>query len=181
MPATRDYLFGYDGFLYLGAQKLDKDAGTPITPFTSGMWLPANEFDFIGDLSAGGNTQEVDITTRQTARTGRTASVDTLESGTATYTIQKRLLTNDRMMTLVQAKSNKTPLAFLILCDQLTEPGSWGYAGNYTITFSDGQPVQGVQTLDVTMKLADNSYNVCVNGAGALIELPATGSLPSGA
>lgn len=165
-----DFLTGASGRLYIGANLLD--AGT-VEFWDPGQWPLANELAYVGDVTVGGSPVEVDTSTRQTVRTGFTSSTEIAQAGEITFAIQSRLITDDLMRKLAYARKERTQLALLALTGLATVEGNWGNCGNFTINFSNGQPVQGIQTLDLTAKLANESYVVEVDNLGALIEMAA--------
>lgn len=165
-----DFITGGNGYLYIGNALLELGV---VGINTVGQWPDANELAYVGDVTIGGNPVEVDTTTRQTIRTGFTSSTEIAQQGEITLSIQARLVTDDLMRTLAYARKERTQLALLALTEKKDVEGAWGNAGNFTINFSVSQPVQGIQTLDLTAKLANESYVVEVDATQNIIELAA--------
>lgn len=137
-------LFGKDAVLYWSTVLLD-DSNTA----DSATWV---EQDNIGDLTDTFTPTDVDITTRATAKLGWEATATVLKAGEIRFNMQVKH--SDTFVTaIIDAFLNSTPIALMDLTAASTVEGAFGLASNFSVSWSAGKPVKGVQTMDVTLKV----------------------------
>ena len=166
-------LFGYQGHLYISP------VGHPVlvssTDYITVAW---EEMVKIGDEDLGADFEEVDTTTRDTARAGFASKVNTLKTGGISWTAQLRTLLNDTdgnlLRRLMYAAEFKQLIALLSLSEALDEPGAFGVTGNWFINYSITRTVKGLQELKFTANLQEFSKLVNVTNAEVLADFTNT-------
>jgi len=163
------FKLGHQGYLYWGNAPLDP--GT-VDVDTAGQWTTGDAFELemiSGDVATGGSPVEVDTTTMATMRQAKTGSIEVATSGEISFDIQVDLLSVTAIRTIVEANRDKTTMSLLYLIGELTENGAWGTAANYTLSFDQNRPLQGVQTMQMRFKLLDNLQWVEISGGVPII------------
>ena len=160
-------LFGYQGHLYISPT-----ANPILLDDNDYIGLAWEEMVKIGDEDLGADFEEVDTTTRDTARAGFASKVNTLKTGGISWTAQLRTLLNDTdgnlLRRLMFASESKALIALLSLSESKTTPGAFGVTGNWLINYQITRSVKGLQELKFTANLQEFSQLVNVTGAGAL-------------
>lgn len=171
-----NFQFGFEHYLYLGMTNTDPDGGgpllatpqpqaltqrppgsTPAVHFNNASW---QEYSNVRTVTVGGNTNSVDITTRDEARSGFSTEVDVTTSGEMTFEVRYKPTDNagapqDLIFeALLKAWLGKKEIAAVDLDKPLTSPGAQGLVGNWTVTFSNQKEVQGVVLANLTLKLS---------------------------
>ena len=162
-------LFGYQGHLYISP--VDHAVLVSATDYITVVW---EEMVKIGDEDLGADFEEVDTTTRDTARAGFASKVNTLKTGGISWTAQLRTLLDDTdgnlLRRLMYAAEFKELIALLSLSESKTTPGAFGVTGNWFVNYSITRTVKGLQELKFTANLQEFSKLVNVTGAGALAD-----------
>jgi hypothetical protein len=139
-------LFGKDATSYYSTTALDGSTNTADTV----TW---GEVTNIQDENDNFTAEEVDITTRATAKLGWSATATTIKNGEVTFTVLM-----ERGDTLVKALMtaflNATPITMMFLTgDKTSGTDNFGLAANWSVSMTFPKPVKGVQTADVTLKV----------------------------
>lgn len=193
MPSN--FQFGYEHYLYLGIQKDTNDAFNPkalnsrpgdASPdihynggafslgtsgvASTGLWL---EYANVRTVNVGGNSNSVDITTRDEARSGFSSEVDATTTGEMTF--EARYKPTDASgapvdliyEALLKAWLTKKEIAAIDLDKPLGQAGAQGLVANWTVTFGQQKEVQGVVITNVTMKLSSFPNYIRAGSASA--------------
>lgn len=138
-------LFGKDAVAYYSETALDGDSNTADTV----TW---EEFDNLQDETDNFTSEEVDITTRATAKLGWSATATTIKNGEVTFTILME--SGDTLVdALMAAFLASTPITMMFLSAAEDVAGAFGLAANWSVSMTFPRPVKGVQTADVTLKV----------------------------
>lgn len=168
------YKLGHEGYLYWGNAALDDNIGGSGSNEADVLtnWNTGNAFELdivSSDMATGGSPVEVDTTTMNLMRQAKTGSVEVATSGEITFDIQVDNIDVGNIRTIVKANRDKTDLSLLWLTEVLGTDGAWGFAANYTLSFDQTRPLQGVQVMQMRFKLKD--YFDWVEDTGAAIQL----------
>lgn len=114
-------------------------------------------------------SEDIDITTRATAKSGWQAYASGPKSGEVTFT--SMMEPGDSLAdALMQAFLNSTPIAMLFLSGPIDSDGSFGLAANWTVSCRFPRPVKGVQTIEVTLKIYSHPEWCIVSGSSLEIQ-----------
>ena len=138
---------------------VDSPAGTSINDIEGDLELA----DLIKDVTVGGANNTVDITTRQTARAGYSASI--IATSDATMQVQFAYeprdesaktwtaINRDDLSILYHCFITKSSIFAIDLDGSKATDGAGGLGANWTIGFSQPKEVQGQVVLDVEFAL----------------------------
>jgi hypothetical protein len=133
-------MIGADAKLYYGAAPL---AGEPST----GDWT---ELDIVKDVTLGRTFDEVDQTTRRSAK--RKEVDQGLEDNALEYTIAYEPA-DPGYLALEAAYSGRLPIAMAVMGGDIETAGTKGLAGNWKIfKFEESQPLSGHVVVNISMK-----------------------------
>lgn len=137
-------LFGKDAVLYYSS--------TLKTTYSDADGKVWTEQDNVIDLTDTFTPTDVDTTTRATAKLGWESSATVLKAGEIRFNMQAKH--NDPFVTaIINAFLESTPLALMDLSAADDVDGAFGLAANFSVSWSLGKLVKGVQTFDVTLKV----------------------------
>lgn len=137
---------GKDAKLYFSDTNLDDDTNTADDV----AW---EEYSNVVDLSGNFDADSIDATTRATAQSGFSAEIFTTNRGEVTFGMH--WLPGDEIFEAIKdAWLLKTFVAFWVANGDKDE-GAEGIAANWSVSMRLAQPVKGIQTWDVTLRVAD--------------------------
>lgn len=137
---------GKDAKLYFCATNLNDTDNTA----DDATW---EEYSNVVDLSGNFDADSIDATTRATADAGFSSEIFTTNRGEVTFGMH--WLPGDTTFEAIKdAWLNKTFVAFWVARSDKDE-GTEGIAANWSVSMRLAQPVKGIQTWDVTMRVAD--------------------------
>ena len=178
-------LFGFEAVAYFSSTKLDgkiatagtsNDAhqqaisGTPDfdgSPPETGNW---NVIDNIRDLTFSADAEAVDTTTRAEAAEGWDSQVFTTNRGQVSFTA--RWKPGDTAFDVLKNAWLARDFVSLMFLDQaLGVNGAQGLVANWSVSFSINQPIKDLQTVDVTLNVAEYPEWVYANATGNAVQL----------
>lgn len=148
-------VFGKDCKLYHCTTLLDGLTGSAGTNTPDlATWV---ERDNVTDLDDNFSGEDVDTTTRATAKTGWGTEETVLNTAEITFSIpQPSDPTADPLLTaLINAWDNKTLVALMPLTGAIDVAGHVGLAANYSIKLTRTQPLKDRVVWEVTAKPAE--------------------------
>lgn len=159
-----NFQFGYEHYLYLGATggpPVDTPqalTGRPSETVDYTNWS-ANEWANIRTLNLGGNTNSINITTRDEARSGFSSEVDVTQTGQMTFEVRYKRLNGATVQdplfeVALKAWLGKLEFAACDFDQQITVLGTQGLIGNWTATFTNNKEVEGAVLSNMTLKLS---------------------------
>lgn len=144
----------------MGAFKFGKDAvtyysATAKTTASDSSGLSWVEYDNVRDVTGNFEGETVDTTTRASAKLGWDSQETVLNSGEITFELLEKTAADTTLDALIDAFLNQTLVTFMFLNGPIATTGNRGLAANYSVKMSQGQPVKGVQTWNVTLRAAE--------------------------
>lgn len=135
--------FGKDCVAYLASADLSESNEAGDASWT--------EVDNLQDETDNFTSEEVDITTRATAKLGWNATAFTTKNAEVQFTFLNE--PNDVLATALIAAwlaSDTVPMMFL--SDDIATDGAIGLAANWSVSLVFNRPVKGVQSMAATLK-----------------------------
>lgn len=158
------YLAYSDVSTPLTINALTDNGGDPLAPGTTGINEIKANFklaDLIKDVTVGGNNNTVDVTTRQTARQGFSATI--IATSDASMQVQfayeprnvaaPHAYARQDIGILLHCFTNKETIFAIDLDNTATTGGAQGVGANWSVGFSTPKEVQGQVVMDVEFAL----------------------------
>lgn len=152
------FRFGHGGRLYIGTTALTgRPPATGVVHYNNATW---RLYDNVRDVEFGGTGTNVDITTRDEARSGFQSNVTVFSSGELTFESRWRPSTSfvspadEIFQDLIKAWIQKLEVAIMDLDQPKEQEGAQGFVGNFIIDVTRRAPVGGIFTVQIRATLS---------------------------